>query len=239
MKNEERFTGFKLRFRPKVQFAPETAQIGFPPCPPRRPPAVRGNAPMDAACPVRGSHARAVPLLSAVCPRLPAVASLLLHARQSCAMLSPHSPCRFLPRAAARAQRHGRHGRARTRRVPAAQPFLFPSRQCRHVPRLTPPLPRPFSSLHGRRIAVATGGPQPPPLHATGMCGQGTMARLPNIRGSLRVRVDPLVLPRPSAADGMASSGRSSVSPAILCSKFASGTSYSNLKKGRVLSAMS
>ena len=126
MKNEERFTGFKLRFRPKVQFAPETAQIGFPPCPLRRPPAVRGNAPMDAACPVRGSHARAVPLLSAACPRLPAVASLLLHARQSCAMLSPHSPCRFLPRAAARAQRRGRHCRAAKLELPLLPALLLP-----------------------------------------------------------------------------------------------------------------
>ena len=173
----------------------------------------------------------------AACPHLPAVASLLLHARQADVDDRAHSlPCTLASLLLVDARSHGR---ARPRRVPAAQPFLFPSRQCRLVPRLTPPLPRPFSSLHGRRIAVATGGPQTPPLHAAGMRGQGTTARLPDIRGSLRVRVDPLVLPSPLAADGMASSGRSSVSPAILCSKFASGTSYSNLKKGRVLSAMS
>ena len=53
--------GFKLHFRPKVQFAPEMARIGFPPCPLRCPPAVRGIAPTVAACTVRGGHARAAP----------------------------------------------------------------------------------------------------------------------------------------------------------------------------------
>jgi hypothetical protein len=48
----------KLHFRPKVKFAPETAQIGFPPCPVRHPPRARGNARMGNTCPGRGGHAR-------------------------------------------------------------------------------------------------------------------------------------------------------------------------------------
>ena len=93
----------------------------------------------------------------AACPRLPAVASLLLRARQAVMDDRAHSlPCTLTSLLLADARSHGRQGRARPRRVPAAQPFLFPSRQCHHIPLTTPPLPHsPIGHATPRSAAAA------------------------------------------------------------------------------------
>ena len=134
-------------------------------------------------------------------------------------------------------------------------PWPVTQARCRRV--LTAPSPHGRSHVHHRLCLVvlhltrtlaqaighrSTAAGKLPPLavvQAAGVRGQATSGLLGASCGHLRVRVDPLVLPRPSAADGMASSGRSSDSPAILCSKFASGTSRDNSTKVKGLAAMS
>ena len=76
--------------------------------------------------------------------------------------------------------------------------------------------------------------PQPPPLHAAGVRGQGTTAHLPDIRGNLRVRMDPLVLPRHSYAADEPSPADNDELLRILCSNPRQGLRTEIRQMGRV-----
>jgi len=152
MKNVEQLTGFKLCFRPKVQFAPETAQIGFPPCPLRRPPAVRGNASKGRRVAVRGSHARAAPPPCCRASLCPARRSGAPEHSPSFSPTRPHSllaPSRAL---LAPVQLSAMAGdtQARCRRVSLPTASLHPNGPQDHLPLTTPRLWTSFTDAFGR-----------------------------------------------------------------------------------------
>jgi hypothetical protein len=91
----------------------------------------------------RGSHARAAPaprVMDAL-PKSRRCHTLPRPELHSALASSRFSSLYFARQPLQSSPRHGRHGRARPRRVPAAQPFLFPSHQCHHIPLTAPPLP--------------------------------------------------------------------------------------------------
>jgi hypothetical protein len=112
-------------------------------------------------------------------------------------------------------------------RVPLSAPPPPPSQILARAPLLAAPPPSQFA-ITGAASAV-------------GSCarGQGATARLPAIRDHQRVRVGPLVLPRPSAVAGERPTAGFRELRRPLCSKFASRTAYKNLTQGRGLTAMS
>ena len=71
-------------------------------------------------------------------------------------------------------------------------------------------LARTLAEAIGHRSTAAGKLPPPAVVQAAGVRGQAASGLLGASCGHLRVRVDPPVLPRPSAVDGMASYGRSS-----------------------------
>jgi len=176
----------------------------------------------------RGSHApeRAPPWLTRVQALRHALPSApLLH---NCAPERPSPPSSPFssfslspPRSATRAG-VARHGRLQP--WPPAEPT--PTRASHlqtpcALPR--PPAPHPVPLLlpcPGLELAVAEARPSPLP---PGRRGRATVGHLGLSRAAPRVHKGPLVLPRHSAADGMASSGRSSETPT---------TSLCNLRRG-------
>jgi hypothetical protein len=121
----------KLHFRPKVKFAPETAQIGFPPCPVRHPPRARGNARMGNTCPGRGGHARmehptARPRVLACWRRRGSRPRLTWCLSRTRSRLSLAHPC--LCRAPGRAPAMATHGAPAAASVSASSCLLAPSR---------------------------------------------------------------------------------------------------------------
>ena len=149
---------------------------------------------------------------------------------QSARQASPQSP--FLPLSRCDATRvHVHHGKAQPRRVPAARPFLFPSRQCHHIPLTTPPLPHSpvgHATPYGAGATVA---------QAVGVRGQAASGLRGASCGHLRLCTNLLVLPHQSPAAASPSPAATGRFPGVLCFKFASGTPCKNSTKGRGLTA--
>jgi len=125
----------------------------------------------------------------------------------------------------------------------AGWPNVLPQRPCcpglLRVPSRAPPAPptspRSRALLHRANLGQEAGGP--PPLHVAAVRGQGIMVHLLAIRGNLRVRMDPLVLPRHSYAADEPSPAEIGKLPRMICSKSTSRTSHRNSIKGKGRSA--
>ena len=161
---------------------------------PQRTPRVRG----------RGHHCRAS------LPRaLPPLRGIELDAE----LPTPQrSPSLTLPRSAPRrdARPPWPAGRARCHRVLAAPCPHGHSHVHHRLCLVVLHLARTLAQAIGHRSTAVGKLPPPAVVQATGVRGQATSGLLGASCGHLRVRVDSPVLPRPSDADGMASSGRSS-----------------------------